>query len=108
MSIRSIPAGLISKGFQRIVVLSTAGGLNSTCSPGTAFEISVETQNVRMTFDGSTTPTANTGVLFVTGNSPYYLEGVTGANVKIARVTAGAIVQVQSWGRAGDNRSSSS
>ena len=58
---RNAPAGMISKGFQRIVTNSTATSLNTTCIGGTTFWMTVETQSVRVTLDGSTTPTANTG-----------------------------------------------
>ena len=98
---RNAPAGLISKTFQRIVTNSTATALNTTAQVATALYLSVETQNVRITFDAST-PTANTGVLFLATNSPYYLEGVKCADVRIARATAGAIVNVAAFGRVGD------
>lgn len=99
MSRRVIPAGLISSGFQKITTNSTATTLNSTCSLGSALWLSVETQSVRVTFDGST-PAASTGVLLTAANSPYMLEGVNAGALKIARATAGAIVNVQSWRRA--------
>lgn len=100
---RNAPAGLLSKGVQRIVTNSTATLLNSTCGAGTAFLISVETQSVRVWFDGST-PTANTGVLLTAANSPYFFEGIADAatKMKFARATAGAILNVQSWGRVSD------
>ena len=95
---RDVPAGLISAGFQKITTNSTATALNSTCSLGQALLISVETQNARITFDGST-PAASTGVLLTTTNSPYYFDAVDASTVKIARATAGAIVQVQAFKR---------
>lgn len=98
---RVAPAGLISKGFQKITTNSTATGLNTTCAAGTALWISVETQNARITFDGST-PAASTGVLLLATNSPYFIEGIRGSVVKIARAAAGAVVQVQSFGRPGE------
>ena len=99
MSQRVIPAGLISSGFQKITTNSTATTLNSTCAAGSALWLSVETQSVRVTFDGST-PAASTGVLLTAANSPYFLEGLNGSALKIARAAAGAIVNVQSWRRA--------
>lgn len=99
MSRRTIPAGLISVGFQRIVTNSTATLLNSTCQAGSTFLFSVETQSVRVIFDGSTTPTANTGILLTAANSPFIMEGLDGTKPKFARVTAGAILQVQAWRR---------
>ena len=99
---RNVPAGLISKGFQKITTNSTATALNSTCQVGTAFIVSVETQSVRVVFDGST-PAASTGILLTAANSPYLFDGIANpANMKFARVTAGAIVQVQAFGRPGD------
>lgn len=95
---RNVPAGLISKGFQKITMNSTATALNSTCQIGTSFLVSVETQSVRMTLDGSTTPAASTGILLTAANSPYWLMSVNGANLKFARATAGAILQVMSFG----------
>ncbi len=99
---RNAPAGLVSKGFQRIVTNSTATTLNSTCLGATTVWLSVETQSVRVTLDGSTTPTANTGVLLLAANSPYWLEGIVTSNLKIARATAGAIVQVMAFKRVGE------
>jgi len=100
MSKRNLPSGMVSVGFQRIVTNSTATLLNSTCQTGSTFLISVETQSIRVIFDGSTNPTANTGILLLAANSPIYLEGIDGTKPKIARVTAGAIVNVQAWRRA--------
>lgn len=97
---RLAPAKLTSSGFQKITTNSTATLLNSTCQNGNVFWVSVETQSARVTFDGTTTPAASTGVLLTAANSPYWLEGIDGTKLKIARATAGAIVQVQAW-RAG-------
>ena len=100
---RNVPAGLINGGFQRIVINSTATALNSTCQVGTSFIVSVETQSVRATFDGTTTPTANTGILLTAANSPFFLDGIgVPASMKFARVTAGAILNVQAFKRPGD------
>ena len=98
---RNAPAGLIGKTFQRIVTNSTATLLNSTAQVGTTFWLGVETQNVRITLDGATTPTANTGILLTAGDV-YDLEGIAGSQLKIARVVDGAIVQVQAFKRVGD------
>jgi hypothetical protein len=97
---RTQPAGLINSGFQKITTNSTATLLNSTCQLGSAFLMSVETQSIRVVFDGSTTPAASTGVLLTAANSPYYFEGVDGTKLKLARAVAGAIVNVQAWRRA--------
>jgi len=99
---RNAPAGLISKAFQRIALNSTATALNSTAQVGTTVLVSVEAQNVRVTLDGSTTPTANTGILLIPGNSPYWFDGVDASKMSFARATSGAIIQVQSYKRVGD------
>lgn len=95
---RTVPAGLINSGFQKITTNSTATGLNTTCSAGQALWLSVETQSIRVTFDGST-PAASTGVLLTAANSPYFLDAVDASTLKIARATAGAIVNVQAFKR---------
>lgn len=94
---RVAPPKLASVAFQKITTNSTATLLNSTGQTGNAFWISVETQSVRVTFDGTTTPAASTGVLLTAANSPYFLEGIDGTKMKFARATAGAILNVQSW-----------
>jgi len=99
MSRRTIPAGLISVQFQKITMNSTATFLNSTAQTASAFLVSVETQSARVTFDGSTTPAATTGVLLTAANSPYFWEGVDGTKMKFARAASGAILNVQAWRR---------
>lgn len=99
MTRRVSPAGLLSQGFQKITTNSTATGLNTTCSLGSAILLSVETQSARVTFDGST-PAASTGVLLTAAASPYFFD-VRGSAIKIARAAAGAVVQVQAFRRAG-------
>jgi len=101
MAKRNIPAGLISLGYQKITTNSTATTLNSTCSPGNTFLISVETQSLRLTFDG-TTPAASTGVLLLAANSPYWFHGVKGADIKIKGAAVGSVVQVQAWKHRGE------
>ena len=100
---RNAPAGLTSPVFQRIVLNSTATALNSTAGAGSAFWLSVETQNARVRFDG-TSPTANTGTLLLTANSPYYFEGVFNAasKMKFVAVTGSPVLQVNSFKRVGD------
>lgn len=100
MSTRTLPAGLINKVFQRVVTNSTATLLNSTAQGASALYLSVEVKGIRFTLDGSTAPTANTGVLLNTTNSPYFLEGIDGTKFKLARAAAGAIVNVQAFTRA--------
>lgn len=101
MSRRTIPAGLISVGVQRVAPNSTAAALlNTTCSiSGGTFLICVETQSARLTFDGTTNPTTNTGILFTAANSPYYFEGLDGSKIKVRAQTAGSIINVQAWRR---------
>lgn len=101
MAKRNIPAGLTSVGFQKITTNSTATTLNSTCQAGNAFWISVETQSARVTFDGST-PAASTGVLLTAASSPYWIAGMKGSTLKIARATSGAVVQVQAFKSVGE------
>jgi hypothetical protein len=101
MARRNTPAGLLSVGFQKITTNSTATTLNTTCSAGRALWLSVETQSVRVTLDGST-PAASTGILLTAANSPYMLEGVKASTLKIARATAGAIVNVQAFKYSGE------
>lgn len=101
MSRRIIPAGLISVGMQRVAPNSTSAALlNSTVGiSGGTFLISVETQSARMTFDGATAVTANTGILLTAGNSPYFFEGLDGSKIRVRAQTAGSIVNVQAWRR---------
>lgn len=96
MAKRNIPAGLTSLGYQKITTNSTAGTLNTTCTAGNAFLISIETQSARLTFDG-TTPAASTGILLLAANSPYWFQGVRGADIKLKGAAVGAVVQVQAW-----------
>lgn len=93
---RTVPLGLVSQGFQKITSNSTATTLNSTCIQGTHALISVETQSARIVFDGST-PAASTGILLTAANSPYFFENIALSGLKIARVAAGAIVNVQTF-----------
>lgn len=98
MAKRNIPAGLVSVGFQTISQTnSTAQGLNTTCAAGHTFLVSVETQSARMRHDG-TAPAASTGVLLLTTNSPYWLEGVSGTNLKFIKATGGTSkISVQAY-----------
>ena len=95
---RTVPSGLISVGFQKITTNSTATGLNTTCVAGQALLLSVETQNARITFDG-TTPAASTGVLLLATNSPYYFDAVDASTLKIKGAAVGSVVQVQAFRR---------
>ena len=103
MARRNIPAGLTSVGFQKITTNSTAtvNTLNSTCIVGSTFLLSVETQSIRATFDGSS-PATSTGVLLTAANSPYWFTGVKGSQLKFVRAVSGAVVQVQAWKNTGE------
>lgn len=102
MAKRNIRAGLVSLGYQKITTNSTAGTLNSTCIAGNTFLISVETQSARLTFDGSTTPAASTGILLLAANSPYFFEGIKGSDIKIKGAAVGSVLQVQAWKHRGE------
>lgn len=95
-------AGLKPLAHQRIVMNSTATLLNSTSQTGTFFLITVEAADARMTFDGTTTPTANTGILLMASNVPYPFEGVDTSKWKFARNAAGTILQVAPFKMPGD------
>lgn len=101
MAKRNIPAGITSLGYQKITTNSTATTLNSTCSAGNTFLISVETQSLRLTFDG-TTPAASTGILLLAANSPYWFKGIKGADIKLKGAAVGSVVQVQAWKNRGE------
>ena len=100
---RNAPAGLTSPTFQKLTLNSTATLLNTTSRVGSAFWISVETANARVRFDG-TSPTATTGVLLLTSNSPYFFEGVADAatKMKFVAVTGSPVLNVNSFKRVGD------
>lgn len=88
--------GLKNSGFQKITLNTTATTFNSTVKKAHVLDISVETQNVRYTMDG-TTPTASTGVLIVAGTILRF-EGYNGTSLlKFARVASGAVMNVQGY-----------
>ena len=96
---RNVPAAMIPVGFQKITTNSTATALNSTCLTASSFMISIETQSARIRFDCNSTnlPAATTGILMTAANSPYIYSSVDPSKIKIARVTAGAVVQVAAF-----------
>lgn len=74
---RTMPAGLIPVGYQKLICSNTAvRSLNSTMRGASVLMIGVETANVRVRFDGS--PARTTGILLLTTNSPYWVEGYNG------------------------------
>jgi hypothetical protein len=76
---------------------------NVTCTTATALTIpaganyaviSVETQNIRYTIDGSTTVTASVGHLVTTGQTISLSGNKTLANFSAIQVTSGAVFTV--------------
>jgi hypothetical protein len=98
---RNIPHGLTSVGYQKITTNSTATTLNTTTSAGNNFLISVETQSLRVTFDG-TTPVASTGILLTAANSPYWFHGIKGSTIKLKGAAVGSVVQIQAFKNVGE------
>ena len=97
---RTMPAGLIALGTQKIALTnSTAAGLNSTCAPASSIMFSVETNDVRYRDDG-VAPALTTGVLFQKDDS-YFLDGVIGANINFQRQTGSCTVNVMAYKRPG-------
>ena len=95
MGHRNTGAPLTGLGFQTITLSnSTASGLNSTCSPGHWFHVSVETNSVRYRDDG-TSPALTTGVLLATGD--HWLPDVYGANLKFQRSTGTCKLSVMAY-----------
>ena len=93
MSNRTIPAGLIALGTQKISLSGTTTyTLNSTCDGADVVYMSVETANVRARFDG-TNPAATTGVLFTSTGGPYHLELASPANLKLTAESGSPVVQ---------------
>ena len=92
---RTIGAQLVSQGFQTISLSnSTASALNTTCSPGDWFHISVETNAVRYRDDG-TAPALTTGVLLAVGD--HWLPDVDGPNLKFQRQTGTCKLSVMAY-----------
>jgi len=98
---RFAPAGLISVGFQTIILAnSTAVGLNSTVKKGSTIHFSVETANARYRADG-TDPALTTGVLLVKDHD-YWIEGVPAAAIMFQRSTGTSKISVQGYRRPGE------
>ena len=102
MSSRVIMAGLIALGTQKISLTGTAvSGLNSTCDGAEVVMMSVETANVRARFDG-TNPAASTGVLFVAGQGPFYIELAAPTSFKVTAATGSPVVNMAAFRYAGN------
>lgn len=96
MTRRNIPAGLIPHSFG-VLDVSSATSLTSTVQPADKLLISVATQNIRMRADG-TAPTATTGILMTTGNSPYWLDNFNKtSDLQFIEVTGTAEVMVHGF-----------
>lgn len=94
MTQRIILQGLTPLAVQTIdLTNSTAAGLNSTSQTGHMFDVSVETQAVRMRVDG-TDPTLSTGVLVATGT---YKAWQLPSTVTFQRSTGSAKVTIQPY-----------
>jgi len=95
MARRNAPTIFESVGFQTISLAnSTASGLNSTCTPGIWFHLSVETNDVRYRADG-TAPALTTGVLLATGD--HWIPDVQGSALKFQRTTGTCKLSVQAY-----------
>jgi len=91
-------ASLIPVGFQSTTLRSTATSLNSTVRTADVLHISIETQNAR--YACSTTPTATTGVLLITGNSPYWIDSTNrSSTLQFSAAASGSVLQVQGFNR---------
>lgn len=101
MAKRNIPAGLTALGHEKITTNSTVKSLNTTTIVGNAFLISVETQSARLRFDGGT-PAASTGILLLAANSPFWLEGIKGSQIKITGAASGSILNVAAFKHTGE------
>lgn len=101
MSTRTIPAGLIALGTQKISLSGTAVyTLNSTCDGADAVIMSVETANVRARWD-NVAPAASTGILLEYGMGPYIIEANT-ATFKITAASGSPVVNVAAFKYAGN------
>ena len=101
MAKRNIAPGLTALGYEKITTNSTVKTLNTTTIPGSTFLISVETQSARLRFDGGT-PAASTGILLLATNSPYWIKGVKGSQIKITGAASGSVLNVISFKNTGE------
>jgi hypothetical protein len=101
MARRNIPAGLTALGYEKITTNSTVKTLNSTNIVGNTFLISVETQSARIRFDNGT-PAASTGILLLAANSPFWVYGVKGSQIKITGAASGSILNVVAFKNTGE------
>ena len=80
-----------SLGYEAIAPTSAT---KLTVPPGAKFALmTIETQDVRMTDDGSTTPTASVGLLMRTSDGPLWYAGNMG-KVSFFNAVAGGLVKV--------------
>jgi len=90
-------AGLSPVSHQRIVTNSTAQAINSTTRPADVLLIGVQTHSVMFRVDA--VPTATTGILLTTANSPYWFFGWNRTSIGVFMKTGAtaAVVQVSSY-----------
>jgi len=95
-------AGLIPVGFQSSSLAnSTAVGLDSTNTPSTMFDVSVETNDARYRADG-TDPTLSTGVVLPKDNVYRFWGYGNKTALKFQRTTGTCLIQIQSYSHPGD------
>ena len=92
---------------EQISVSSAAVTLTAATVPGkvgdghhrTVYaDLDVQDNNIYVTFDGSTTPSASAGEIWYTGQK-YRVWGVANLlNLQFIRVSADAVVEVNYWG----------
>ena len=86
-------------------VAATAGSHTRNASLSSAVELSIpaganwlwiaaETQNVRITLDG-TTPTATVGMLLYASNPGEYIAVGTGMTIQVIEATSGGVINYQ-------------
>lgn len=82
----------------QLISLTTSYTLADYPSNAKAVTFQVETQNVRMTFDGSVVPTATIGHEFSAGPDQVTITLADWSQWKIIAQTSGATMQVTFWG----------
>lgn len=107
MTKRTIPAGLIPQGVQRMFLANNATtAVNSTTRKASVLHISVEAQDARYRLDGSAPTASGTGVLLEAGKD-YWLDGYNGTSqLWFIGAASGAILNIAGFNRPGDGRAS--
>ena len=78
--------------------LSSVTSISDVPTGTQAITCQVETQNVRMTFDGSATPTTTVGHEFAAGTDQLTLTLDDFTNLQMLEQSASATVQITFWG----------